>query len=98
MSFKEFYLRLEEWEREYGIKLVLKPEDFGMERRKRIQNPIKKGDTFTSRIVAEGRMHGEMLAVVKERVVTVLTDKKVDNTVKFEIVRAHDGIFLGKEV
>ncbi|RLI79970.1 radical SAM protein [Archaeoglobales archaeon] len=98
MSFKEFYRKLEDLEREYGVKLILKPEDFGMEKRERIPSPIKKGDMFKARIVANGRMHGERLCVVKNRVVTVLTDKKVGDYAKFEIVRTHDGIFLGKEI
>ncbi|MEM2086981.1 MAG: radical SAM protein, partial [Archaeoglobaceae archaeon] len=29
MPFKEFYERLEKYEREYGVKLILTPEDFG---------------------------------------------------------------------
>lgn len=98
MTFREFYSRLKEWEKEYGVKLVLKPEDFGIEKRPRIPHPIKKGDRFAARIVAEGRMHGEMITVVKDRVVTVITNKKVGDIVKFEIVRAHDGIFLGEEI
>ena len=98
MTFKEFYKKLEEMEREYGIKLILKPKDFGMEKRDRIPCPIRKGEKFKAKIVANGRLRGERICVVRNRVVTVLTDKKVGNYVKFEIVRAHDGILLGKEI
>jgi len=98
MTFKEFYKKLEDLEKEYGIKLILKPEDFGMEKRKRIPNPIQKGERFKAKIIANGRMRNERLCVVRNRVVTVLTDKKIGDYVKFEIVRTHDGIFLGKEV
>lgn len=98
MSFKEFYERLRKLEEEYGVKLILKPEDFGIERRPRIQHPIKRGDVFKARIVADGRIRGEKIVVVKNRVVTVITDKRVGDYVKFQIVRDHDGIFLGVEV
>ena len=98
MTFREFYKRLEELEKEYGVKLILKPEDFGMEKRDRIPSPIKRGERFKAKIVANGRMRGERLCIVKNRVVTVLTNKKVGDYVKFEIVRTHDGIFLGKEI
>jgi uncharacterized Fe-S cluster-containing radical SAM superfamily enzyme len=98
MSFKEFYERLRKLEEEYGVKLILKPEDFGIEKRPRIPHPIKKGDVFKARIVADGRVRGEKIVVVKNRVVTVITDKEVGDYVKFQIVRDNDGIFLGVEI
>ncbi|MEM0353081.1 MAG: radical SAM protein, partial [Archaeoglobaceae archaeon] len=33
ISFREFYSKLAELEKEYGVKLILKPEDFGIEKR-----------------------------------------------------------------
>ncbi|RLI84374.1 radical SAM protein [Archaeoglobales archaeon] len=96
MPFREFYAKLEGWEKEYGVKLILKPEDFGMYKCKKFSHPIKKGDVFKARIVAEGRMHGEKLVVVKNRVVTVRTNHKTGDFVKFRIVRSKDGIFLGE--
>ena len=98
MSFREFYEKLRKLEDEYGVKLILKPEDFGIEKRPKIPHPIKKGDVFKARIVEDGRVRGEKLVVVKGRVVTVLTEKKVGDWVRFQIVRDHDGIFLGKEI
>ncbi|MEM4472645.1 MAG: radical SAM protein [Archaeoglobaceae archaeon] len=98
ISFKEFYQRLRTLEKEYGIKLVLKPEDFGIEKRPSIENPFRKGEICHGRIVAEGRMFGEMLCVAKNRSVAVITDKKVGEIVKFEVVRNEDGIIVGKEV
>ena len=96
MSFKEFYKKLEELEREYGVKLILRPEDFGMYKCEKYPHPIKKGDVFKARIVADGRMHGEKLVVVENRVVTVRTDRKIGDFVEFRIVRSKDGIFLGE--
>ncbi len=97
MSFREFYGKLRELEKEYGVKLVLSPKDFGIVKRRRIPQEIKRGDIYTARIVADGRNFGEKIAIVKDRVVTVLTNKSVGKTVKFRIVRAKDGIFLGEE-
>ncbi len=98
MSFREFYEKLRKLENEYGVKLILKPEDFGIEKRPRIRHPIKRGDIFKARIVEDGRVRGEKLVVVRGRVVTVLTEKKVGSWVRFQIVRDHDGIFLGREI
>lgn len=97
MSFKEFYNRLAEYEKEYGIKLILKPEDFGMERRKRVENPFKKGEIARGRVVAEGRLRGEKLCVARDRSIAVMTNKKIGEVVEFEVVRCKDGIIVGVE-
>ncbi len=97
MPFREFYARLAELEREYGVKLILRPEDFGMERRPRYPNPFRKGEIARGRIVAEGRMHGEKLVVSRGRSVAVYTDKSVGDFVEFEVVSAKDGIIVGVE-
>ncbi len=95
MSFKEFYDKLRELEREYGVKLVLKPEDFGIEKRPRIPQPIRKGEIYNAQIVLPGRMKGEKLCIVKDRLVSVLTDREVGEFVKIKITREKDGIFAG---
>ncbi|MFP3910221.1 MAG: radical SAM protein [Archaeoglobaceae archaeon] len=95
MDFKEFYSQLAEWEKKYGVKLILSPEDFGTHKRPRVQHPIRKGEHYKAKLIAEGRMQGEKLAEVKGRVVTVRTHKKVGQTASFKIVRSKDGIFLG---
>lgn len=94
ISFNEFYAKLALLEKEYGVKLILKPEDFGMEKRRKIKHPIRKRQRFRAKLVCNGRMFGEKLAIVNERVVTVRTDRKVGEVAGFEIVRDKDGIFL----
>jgi uncharacterized Fe-S cluster-containing radical SAM superfamily enzyme len=95
MTFKEFYEKLRELEREYGVKLVLSPEDFGMEKRPRIPQPIKKGEVYKAQIVLPGRMKGEKLCVVKDRLISVFTDRELGEFVKIKITREKDGIFAG---
>ncbi len=95
MTFREFYDKLRELEREYGVKLVLSPEDFGIEKRPRIPQPIKKGEVYNARIVLPGRMKGEKLCVVKDRLVSILTDIAIGEFVKIKITREKDGIFAG---
>lgn len=98
MTFREFYDRLRALEREFGVKLVLSPKDFGIEKRPPIENPFKKGEICHGRIVAEGRMYGEKLCVAKNRSVAVISDKKIGEVVKFEVIRNEDGIIVGREV
>ena len=98
MSFRSFYSKLREWEDEYGVRLVLSPKDFGIEKRPRYPSPIKKGEVHFARIALDGRGYGERIAVVKGRTVTVLTSRKPGSGVRFVITRAKDGIYLGEEV
>ncbi|MEM4155252.1 MAG: radical SAM protein [Archaeoglobaceae archaeon] len=98
MPFKEFYERLEKYEIEYGVKLILKPEDFGIEKRPALKSPFKKGEIHTGKIVAEGRIYGEKLCVSGNWSVAVISEKKVGDFVKFEVLRTKDGIIVGKEV
>ncbi|MCS7119410.1 MAG: radical SAM protein [Archaeoglobaceae archaeon] len=96
ISFREFYEKLKLLEEEFGIKLILKPEDFGIERRPTIPNPFKRGEICYGRVVAEGRVHGEKLCISKDRSVAIISDKKIGEVVKFEVLRIEDGIIVGK--
>ncbi len=98
MSFKEFYDKLRDLEREYGVKLVLSPKDFGIEKRERIPQPIRRGEICDTKIVLPGRMKGEKLCVCKGRLISVFTEKNVGEYVRVKIVRDKDGIFSGVEV
>lgn len=98
ISFKTFYEELRKLEEEYGVKLVLSPRDFGIEKRKRFPAPVRKGEILSGKIVLDGRNHGERIVVIRDRVVTVQTNKDVGEHVKFKITRAKDGILVGEEI
>lgn len=97
MSFREFYEKLREYEKEYGVKLILSPKDFGMEKRQRIECPFKKGEKLKAKIVCEGRLKGEKICVARGRSIAVNTSKKVGEIASFEIVSTKDGIVVGVE-
>ncbi len=97
ISFREFYSRLREYEKEYGVKLILKPEDFGMEKREKLPCPFRKGERVKAKIVAEGRLVGEKLVVARGRSVAVMSEKKIGEFVEFEIIHTKDGIVVGVE-
>lgn len=98
MSFREFYERLKYYENEYGVKLILTPEDFGIEKRPAIKPPFRKGEVYSGRIIAEGRIYGEKLCVSNNWSVAVLSEGKIGDFIKFEVLRTKDGIIVGKEV
>lgn len=94
MSFKKFYTKLRELEKIYSTKLVLGPEDFGIERRAKSEKKFRRGEMLKLEMLAPGRMFGEMLSSAEERTIAVLTDKKVGEEVNARIVRAKDDTYL----
>lgn len=98
MSFKVFYDRLSLWEKEYGVKLIIKPEDFGMESRKRYERKFKRNERIQLELVAPGRMKGEMLAVSRERALSVITNKREGKRVNAKITRVRDEVYLAREI
>jgi hypothetical protein len=98
ISFTEFYRKLGDWEKEYGVKLILKPEDFGMHRRKRFPHPFRKNDRVDGVVIARGRMRGEMLVESSNRVITVKGEYKTGRHIRMKIVRSKDGIFMGEVI
>jgi hypothetical protein len=96
-SFRRFYEKLEKLERIHGVKLRLSPEDFGIERRRRVKKIFRKGEKLPVKILFPGRMPGEAIGVAKGRNLTILTSGETGKTAKVEIIRAKDGIYLAKD-
>lgn len=63
MLWGEFYDRLRDWEEKFGVKLVLRPEDFGIHRRLSLPVPYKRNEIIRVEVVGPGWLKGEMLAV-----------------------------------
>lgn len=97
-SFKNFYAKLKEPEKIYNTKLVLRPSDFGIERRAKSEKRFRKGEVVELKIIAPGRMFGEMLSAARDRTIAVITSKKVGEKVNAKIVRAKDDTYLAVEM
>ncbi|HFC49289.1 MAG TPA: radical SAM protein [Thermofilum sp.] len=94
----EFYRRLEMWEQEYGVKLVLKPEDFGIKKAKRVPFSFRRGETARVKVVGPGWLRNEWLAVARNRLVSVVGvegSPPVGRGMRVEIISVKDGIYLG---
>ncbi len=94
MKFSEFFHKLEEYEKQYNIKLKLTPADFGIHKAPGLPRAFKRGERLKLELVAPGRVFGEMLAVSRERVIGVLTDRPVGATVFAEITRTNDNVYV----
>jgi uncharacterized protein len=99
-SWWQFYNRsLRPWEKESGLKLELNPaRDFGTVRRPFVPLAFDKGEKVTVGIRAPGWIHGEMLGVARNRVVSVYNCEKQAGNVRVKIVSTKHNIYTGMPV
>jgi len=100
VPFKRFYEWLRDLERKTGMRpLVLKPEHFGMHRRRFIPLAFKIGEIVKVEIVLPGRIEGEMLGVTRNRLIEIInTSAEVGDKVKVKIVSTRHGIYVATPV
>lgn len=100
VPFKQFYDWLRKLEEKTGMKpLVLKPEHFGMHKRKFIPLAFRLGEVVKVRIALPGRVEGERLGVARNRLIEIInTDAKVGDEIKVKIVRTRHGIYVATPV
>jgi len=99
-SWWQFYNRsLAVWEKESGLRLRLDPvRDFGTVRRPFIPLAFKKGEKVTVEIRAPGWIHGEMLGIARDRVVSVYTCEKQSGNVRVKIIATKHNIYTAMPV
>ena len=99
ISWYHFYKQLETWEREFGIKLKIGPHDFNVKRTKKIPLVLKKGEVVYAEIRGEGWLPNEMIAVAKDRAITVLDHSgNIGDKVRLKIISAENSIYLAKKI
>lgn len=92
LSWEEFYNRLSALESSHDANLRYK-EDTLIET-KELPKPFKKGDTVTAKIICDGRLKGEKLAIADSRCITIPNCNKY-GLAKVKIVRSKHNIFVG---
>jgi hypothetical protein len=95
ISWEEFYKRMENLEKKTGAKLLLSADDFNIKKTKKLPKPFKKREAIEARTMCPGRLKGEMIAVSKNRVISIPHCFKEGN-IKIKIVRDKHNIFVGK--
>jgi len=94
-SWWQFYNQsIKPWEQESGFRLIITPQDFGVEKRPMLNNVFAKGEKTIVEIRAPGWLHGEMLGVARDRVVSVLNCNKTSGNLRVKIVSAKHGIYV----
>ncbi len=98
MSWRRFYATLKIWEEKYNVKLILRPEDFGIHKRRRIPVPFKLGEKVYVDIVLPGWLRGEKIGVARNRVITVVDADNIPLgvSIKVRILRVKDNILIAR--
>jgi uncharacterized Fe-S cluster-containing radical SAM superfamily enzyme len=95
----QFYNRsIRAWEKESGMRLLLTPKDFGIEKRKMIPPSFRKGEKVRVDIRAPGWIRGEMLGIGRNRIVSILDSPKDEGAIRVAIVSAKHNIYVAKPV
>ncbi|MBW3003452.1 radical SAM protein [Candidatus Woesearchaeota archaeon] len=95
MTYFKFYRQLKQWEKEFGVDLVLTRQNMNIVKRKRVPDVFSKGDKVNVKILCEGWIKGQMLGVASDRCVTVNKClASVGDMVRVKIVEAKNGIYL----
>jgi len=102
MPWGKFYAQLKIWETEYDVKLILKPEDFGIHKRRKIPIPYERFETVSVRVIGPGWLKGEALAVTEryDRCITLINagNIPIGAKLKARIISNKDNIFIAEPV
>jgi len=85
MSWPRFYEELRRMEERFGVKLILKPEDCGIHRRRMYPIAFRRGEMGRVRVIAPGWRRGEALAIGRERAITIVGVGEVDAGSKMRV-------------
>lgn len=99
LSWREFYRTLKKWESEFGIRLVLKPEDFGIRPAKRVPIVFEVGEKITAKVVYWGWLRGQWLATARGRVITIVgveDPPPINSKVAVKLIRVKDNIYIAR--
>jgi len=100
LSWRRFYKALRTWERKYGIKLVLRPEDFNIYKVKPLPPVFKINEKVVAEIVGRGWMKGEWIARAKNRIITIVdvpfSNPPIGRKIRVKIIQNKHNIYLAR--
>jgi len=97
MPFDEFYKKLRELEKKHNVKLILTREDCSIRKTKPLPRPLKKGQIIKAKIMLQGRLKNEKIAVFNNRTIAIPNCfKNTGETAKIRITKTNHNIFIGE--
>ena len=100
MSWDLFRKKLESLEKKHNTRLVLDfKKDFKVHETRHLPKLFKKGQILKARVVCPGHLKEEMLAVAKDRIVSVMNcSARPGQDIKLRIIRTKHNIYVAKQV
>ena len=93
ISMKLFYKKLKDWEEKYDINLTTLDSDLEFFKDKTLEKPFRKGDIIEVELKAPARVKNTMIAIGKNRTITVINSLKNHGKIKVKLIRDKDNIF-----
>ncbi|MDD1672848.1 MAG: radical SAM protein [Methanomicrobiales archaeon] len=93
-TWGKFHQRLQAWEQQSGLRLILTAKDFGIEKRKMLPQVYRKGERTSVTIQAPGWLSGEMLGIGRNRVISVMNCSRNERSVRVRIVSVKHNIYV----
>jgi|Deesub1362A_J573_1020465.scaffolds.fasta_scaffold00331_35 hypothetical protein len=99
-TWKEFYSWLDVLEKRHKTKLIICPSDFGIVKKPFIPLSFRRFEKVKVKVVAQGWMRNEKIAVAKDRVITLVDAKRipVGCEVMARIIHTKHNIYIAKPV
>ncbi len=99
INWWKFFRKLEEWETKYNVKLKLTAEELKIEKRKRLPKIFNKGEKLVAEVKAPGWIKGQMIAVAKNRCLSVNNcSKNIGDKVKIKVIEDKNELYLAEEI
>ena len=96
--FEQFFNELQNLEKEHGVKLIVDKSNFNIVDTKKLPIPFSKDEILKLKLLYPGKQKTERLAADRERVISVITDKEIGQTVKAKVIRTKHNIIIAKEI
>lgn len=95
IPWPEFYKLLEQYENETGVSMKISEADFNIFKCDTMEKTMKKNETVDATIVLPGRLKGEMVAVAKNRSISVFKahNLKVGQRTKLKIIKNKHNLY-----
>jgi len=97
LTWRKFYEKLYEWEKQFKLKLKLKPSDFGIEKNKILPLKFHKNEIINLKLVSNGWMRNQAIGVKNGRTITVVgIPPSTRGKMNVRIIHNKHNIYIGK--
>jgi len=99
LTWWKFFRKIEEWEKQFKIKLRIRPKDFGIRKTKIYPIVFKKGEKARVKILAPGWMRNERIGVARNRSITVVNcNSNPGDEVRVKILRTKHNLYIAERI